>query len=333
VLFLPRGKPPELADLKNDAPPASLSQIGDSSNLLAVCGTNILCHWNGTNRVAVLELRGLTLTPMGAVPVDSGLRPNGVDYNADRQTLAWNEATNSASVFVAKLPAPRSRIELKSDVPGLAFLRWSQDGNHLYGTPKNATCLRVWNVETRQIVVSLNEPMHSNPMFAAGGRVLVVPIGTRLNHEIAFYDLAQPGNAGRRFPGKYFAPGLAVSPDGRLVACPNEAGVVRFFDAFKSDLIESIHGHLNGVHGVAFSPDGERLISTSGVREAVKLWDVSTRQELLTLTGIGGALYGATWSGDGDIILVGAPWQAWRAPSWEEIAAAEAKDNAENKQQ
>lgn len=31
-------------------------------------------------------------------------------------------------------------------------------------------------------------------------------------------------------------------------------------------------------------------------------------------------------SGLGDVILAGAPWQAWRAPSWEEIATAEAKD-------
>ncbi|MGA2557098.1 MAG: hypothetical protein ABSG04_12580 [Verrucomicrobiota bacterium] len=32
------------------------------------------------------------------------------------------------------------------------------------------------------------------------------------------------------------------------------------------------------------------------------------------------------WSADGDTILAGSPWQAWHAPSWEEIAAAEAKD-------
>jgi hypothetical protein len=34
----------------------------------------------------------------------------------------------------------------------------------------------------------------------------------------------------------------------------------------------------------------------------------------------------AFWSADGDVILAGPPWQAWIAPSWEEIKAAEAKD-------
>jgi hypothetical protein len=65
------------------------------------------------------------------------------------------------------------------------------------------------------------------------------------------------------------------------------------------------------------------LISGGGGREAIKLWDVGTRQELLTLGGAGSFMDVARWSADGDVILAGAPWQAWRAPSWEEIAEAE----------
>ena len=68
------------------------------------------------------------------------------------------------------------------------------------------------------------------------------------------------------------------------------------------------------------------MISTSIGREAVKLWDVGTRQELLTLHGTGSILDVGRWSADGDVIFAGVPWQVWRAPSWEEIAAAEAKE-------
>ena len=123
----------------------------------------------------------------------------------------------------------------------------------------------------------------------------------------------------------------AVSPDGALVAAVDN-GQVRLFDPAKGEPIEpSLHGHLNPVYSVAFSPDGRRLISAASAREAVKLWDFSTRQELLTLSGAGSILMGARWSADGDVILAGPPWQAWRAPSWEEIAAAEAKEKAEAK--
>ncbi len=104
------------------------------------------------------------------------------------------------------------------------------------------------------------------------------------------------------------------------------------FDPVKGELIETIHVHLNAAFGIAFSPDGRRLISASGGREAVKLWDVGTRQELLTLGGTGSFPGEARWSADGDVILAGAPWQTWRAPSWPEIDAAEAKEKAESKQ-
>ena len=110
------------------------------------------------------------------------------------------------------------------------------------------------------------------------------------------------------------------------MASSNRGGQVRLLDPAKGELLETLHGHMNGAFGIAFSPDGRRLISASGGREAVKLWDVGTRQELLTLAGTGSILNAATWSADRDVILAGWPWQAWRAPSWEEIAAAEAKD-------
>ena len=58
----------------------------------------------------------------------------------------------------------------------------------------------------------------------------------------------------------------------------------------------------------------------------MKLWDVETRQGLLTLSGTESTLGATYWTGDGDVILGGSPWQAWRAPSWQEIAAAEATE-------
>jgi len=53
---------------------------------------------------------------------------------------------------------------------------------------------------------------------------------------------------------------------------------------------------------------------------------------LLTLGGTGSVLAAARWSADGDVVLVGVPWQAWRAPSWVEIAVAEAKEKTEVRQ-
>ena len=211
---------------------------------------------------------------------------------------------------------------MRSDVPGLIPFRFSENGNYLAASTTGGDSLRAWNVETGLIVASINERVH-DPTFAAGGRVLVVAIAQGNDHEIRFYDLVHPDRAPRRVPGRDFSPSLAVSPDGGLVASSSYGGRVRLFDSAKGELIESLHAHLNAALDVDFSPDGRRLISTFGGREAVKLWDVGTRQELLTLGGTGTILIAARWSADGDVILAGAPWQAWRAPSWEEIATAE----------
>ena len=329
VLLLPPGRPPEWVDLKRDSPPRSLADVGSSTNVLGCFGTNILCHWNGTNQILVHEFRGVEFIQRGAITLNSGLRPTGFSYNPTRQLLAWAEGTSSNSVYMASLAAPGRRIELKSDVPSLRPFRFSEDGNYLAG--KGQDSLRAWNVETGQIVASIGEPVE-DATFAVGGRVLVAAIPRASDHEVRIYDLSHPDRAPRRFPGRHESWTLAVSPDGGLVASANHGGHVRLFDPVKGELIDDLHAHLNGAFGLAFSADGRRLISTSGGREAVKLWDVGTRQELLTLAGTAGSAYGARWSADADVILAGAPWQTWRAPSWEEIAAAETKEKTEIKQ-
>ena len=195
-----------------------------------------------------------------------------------------------------------------------------------------AGSIRVWNVDTGQSALTLAGSI-KDMAFAVGGRVLVaVVMVSQSEHEIRFYDLNHPDRAPWRVPGKLGPESLAVSPDGRFVTATTDGGAVRLCDAVTGELIEDLHGHLNSANGVAFSNDGHRLISASGGLEAVKLWDVDSRQELLNLSGTGLPLDRAIWSTDGDTILAGAPWQAWHAPSWEEIAAAEAKEKAESRQ-
>jgi WD40 repeat protein len=333
VLLLSPGQPPELVDLKRDSAPVSLPKIESSTNVLGWFGTNLLCHWSGTNQILVSELRGAEFIQRGAVTLEPGTRPTGFTYNPTRQVMAWSEGTSSTSVYLASIEAPGRRIELRSNVPGLVPFRFSEDGAYL-AARKGRDSLLTWNVETGQIVAFITEQfIHTNqpefaPVttanFAAGGRVLVAAIFQEPDHEIRFYDLVHPDRAPRRFPGKHMAWSVADSPDGGLVAASNEGGQVRLFDPAAGEWIEDLHGHLNSAFGLAFSPDGRRLISAGGKQEAIKLWDVGTPQELLTLSGTGAMLTAARWSADGDVILAGAPWQAWRAPSWEEIAAAEA---------
>jgi serine/threonine protein kinase/WD40 repeat protein len=322
ALLLPRNAPPELVDFKRDSPPQPLPELGNSANVLGWFGGRLLFCWNGNDRILALELRGSEFIPRGAVTLDSGVRPTAFTYNAKRELIAWT-GTNSP-VYVAHLPTRNRRIELKGDLTRIVSLLFSDDGNFLSANTGNGRSLRLWNVETAQMILSLAQTTW-NTTFDTSSRVLITNIGDVTGHEVCFYDLAHPTRPPRKVPGKHFASWLAVCPNGNLVASATGGGQVRLFDPLKAELIESIHGHLNAIFHMEFSPDGKRLISSSGGREAVKLWDVATRQELLTLSGIGSTLGNVHWSADGDTILAGNPWQAWRAPSWEEIAAEEAK--------
>jgi WD40 repeat protein len=326
VLLTPNNGPPEVIDLKTDSPSVSLPEIACSTNLIRCFGTNIICYWDGTNQIMIRELRGDRLMARGAVALNPGIRPITFSYNEKHQLLAWTEEGNAKSIYLAGLTALGRRIELKGDIPRIDFTFFNDDATHLLGYGSETGALRVWNVETGQIVASMDERLNDF-VFVDGGRVLVVSVAKWNNHEIRFYELDHPERAPRCVPGKHFGTSVAHSPRG-LVASSTGGGEVRLFDPVKGELIEEVHGHLNAIFGLAFSPDGRRLLSTSGGREAVKLWDVGTRQELLTLSGAGSTLGAAYWTDDGDVILTGSPWQAWRAPSWEEIAAAEAKDKA-----
>jgi len=346
VLLLPPGQPPEVLDLKGDSPPVPLPRIGSSSNVLD-CFANFICYWNGTNQIIVGELNGAEFIQRGAIALDSGQRPTGFTYHPVRQLLAWTEGTSSRSLYLAKLAAPGlpseapakegRRIELTNDVPGLVPLRFSEDGSYLAarsdgwplgGPTEELDSLRVWNVESGQIVRSINQNF-TDACLAANGSVLVVALHDRMTSEIAFYDLARPDRPPQRVPGGFFTTTLAVSPDGGLVSATPQDGRILLLDPSKGELIDSLRGHLIIASGSAFSPDGRRLLSTDRGQEAAKLWDVGTRQELLTLVGSDSSLYMARWSADGNVILAGPPWQAWTAPSWEEIEAAEAKEKVE----
>ena len=96
-----------------------------------------------------------------------------------------------------------------------------------------------------------------------------------------------------------------------------------------------MHGFLMGVNSVAFSADGTRLALGSDGREAVKLWDVASLEEVVTLAAHGSVFISTKFSPDGNVLgslNASGILYLWRAPSWDEINAAEAKEKAKIQQ-
>lgn len=72
---------------------------------------------------------------------------------------------------------------------------------------------------------------------------------------------------------------VRYSPSGNLFASAGFDGKVFLYDGTSSDFVGEVGSpaHSGGVYGVAWSPDGKQLLTSSGDKSA-KLWDVETRQ-------------------------------------------------------
>jgi WD40 repeat protein len=100
-------------------------------------------------------------------------------------------------------------------------------------------------------------------------------------------------------------PGLAFSPDGKLLASTGKDQAVRLWDLATGRVVRELRGFDRPPQSVAFHPDGRFLATTEYVVGGVKLWDVQSGENLATVPrDLGPAGYGASFSPDGKHFMV-----------------------------
>ena len=121
---------------------------------------------------------------------------------------------------------------------------------------------------------------------------------------------------------------MAFAPSGKWLAASTYLGFARVWDAASGQEAATLRGFALAECSIAFSPDSRRL-ATGGAEatDALKLWMVDGWQDVLTLRGKGHGFVHAAFSLDGNsvgVVSLG-NLQIWQAPSWDQIAAAEAQ--------
>jgi WD40 repeat protein len=183
----------------------------------------------------------------------------------------------------------------------LQSLAFSPDGQRLaFGGDKEP--LEVCDVQAGQPDVTIPTTA-VNVAFSPDGRLLV----TEGMGGVRLWD-ARSGEPIRTLRVQSHEPipitGLSFSPDGRKLAASSSSSVfnmdaITVWDVATGDELHTLRGHRGGVRCVAFSPDGDRLVSGSD-DQMVKLWDVAKGKLVLTLRGHDSAVTGVAFSPDGN---------------------------------
>jgi hypothetical protein len=84
---------------------------------------------------------------------------------------------------------------------------------------------------------------------------------------------------------------LAVSVDGKRIACGGCDRTVRVWEYPSGKLEQSIENHADWVLGVIFAPDGKHLLTCSRDKTA-KVWDLSAKESVLTFPDHQNAVFG-----------------------------------------
>ena len=175
---------------------------------------------------------------------------------------------------------------------GIAF---RPDGKVLASGGSDKT-VRLWDVNTRQHIRTFGIDLYheTNIVFSPDGKMLASGGGSDERYSNVYLWDADTGKSLRTFSGHTGAVyDVAFSPDGKVLASANGGLTVRLWNVSTGQQIRTLteqirietpSGHVRRCWSVAFSPDGNMLVSAGGFRNTVGMWDVNTGQQIRLLT-------------------------------------------------
>jgi WD40 repeat protein len=178
---------------------------------------------------------------------------------------------------------------------------WDPEGVRIASVDRDGA-IHVWDAESGRPVAALEG--HEGKVFTLAWSPDAQTLGTGgEDGTVRLWDV-DSGREVRRFDlaGRVFA--MAWSPDGTQVVA-TEAESASVWDVRTERSLLTLTGHEAVVNGVAWSPDGERIVTASNDGTA-RIWDGRTGRVSVVLRGHTGLVYSAAFSPDGERVVTAA---------------------------
>jgi RNA polymerase sigma factor (sigma-70 family) len=256
------------------------------------------------------------------------------------------QAKNVLKLWDVTTGEERLRID-QPEQHWLHSIAFSPDGKIL-AWHANDGLIRLVNPTTGKIRRTIEAGAVSRFTFSPDGKMLLTEGNThrldgdrlsRLHQIVQLWDVAS-GREVRRFAGKAQTPGqmirpfdpgsagLALSPDGTILALGGEQHRVRLLDTKTGKELHPLVGHDTGLSSVQFSPDGQTLI-TRGDDGTLRAWETLGGKQRRQIPVPDGAM-SVVLSRDGRTFAAGEPTNTIRvrdAHSGKELLKIEDQKN------
>jgi eukaryotic-like serine/threonine-protein kinase len=251
----------------------------DGKRIVSGCADGTIKLWDATSGAELMTIRGHD-DAVGVVRFS----PDGkqiVSVSMDR-TKVWDTTLGT------KLS--------EHNGPGI----FSPDGKWICMVGGSDGTVKVCDAASRTEVITLRG--HKSPVFAA----VFSPDGKRiatgsLDRSIKLWDAVSGSELVTLQGHQSVITMVSFSPDGqRIVSCSVD-GTVRVWNTSGNRNQRILHGS----HHSVFSPDSQRLVSAGRNDNTIKVTDVATGTERMTLSGHTGRVWSVAFSPDGKRIVSG----------------------------
>lgn len=236
-------------------------------------------------------------------PIKTLKIPSGNVYclaiSPDGKTLVTGSHNDAIRLW--SLPSAEPSGELEAEDGSATAMAISPDGGVLvvgYGT----ATIKLWSLPERRVLAKLRAGSGVESLAVTPDSKILVAgsFGS-----IELWSLPEAKPIGKLATPKYLVNGLAITPDGSILASASESEpAIRLWSLPTGRPITVLEGHKEGVNALAITPDGALLLSGSA-DNTIGVWSLAERKLSTVLTGHTADIFSLAITPDGNTLAAG----------------------------